>query len=129
LRRWKGADTETVMVRTAADGVSCGAMLELHKKYLVFASEHAGALHTGLCSRTDEIGRAGETLSALGDPLPATPRSAPSQNTSPSSSPPPEPARSGCAGCTAPRTPPRTPAALALLLSALLLWSRRLTAR
>ncbi len=51
-RRWKGASTGSVEVRTSGQGPACGYRFEAGTRYLVYAHEHRGALHTSSCSRT-----------------------------------------------------------------------------
>jgi hypothetical protein len=117
-RRWKGVDTEEVVVRTARDSAACGFAFEVGQDYLVYASaeDEAGTLSTGLCDRTARVADASEDLEALGTgEVPVDVEEEPT-----TSGPDEPPARGGCASCAASGAPaPLTalfPAAFALVM-------------
>lgn len=94
-RRWKGVDTEEVVVRTARDSAACGFAFEVGQDYVVYASaEEAGTLSTGLCDRTARVADASEDLDALGTG--EVPVDVEDEPTAPTDEPP---ARGGCASC------------------------------
>lgn len=66
-RRWKGAPTDTVVVRTADNSAACGYPFEAGGEYLVYAAGE-DALRVVSCSRTRLLAQAGEDLAALGAP-------------------------------------------------------------
>ena len=68
VRTWKGADAETVEVRTAGSSAACGFPFEEGKSYLVYArlAEEDGVQPVSLCSRTGLIENAHEDLAFLG---------------------------------------------------------------
>ena len=67
---WKGAEGETVQVRTEVSDAGCGYPFDEDGSYLVFASEgelyDGEGLEVGLCGSTRPLPAAGETLAALG---------------------------------------------------------------
>lgn len=67
-RRWKGADADTVTVRTADNSAACGYAFDPGGEYLVYATGEEGVLRVDLCSRTKPLAQAGEDLAALGAP-------------------------------------------------------------
>lgn len=115
-RRWKGVDTEEVVVRTARDSAACGFAFEVGQDYVVYASaeDEAGTLATGLCDRTARVADASEDLVALGTG--EVPVDVDEEPTSTTDEPP---ARGGCASCAASGAPTLTalfPAAFALVM-------------
>ena len=55
-RPFKGFFIETIRVRTARDGASCGFPFEEDERYLIYAhSDDEGTLHVSLCSRTAHL--------------------------------------------------------------------------
>lgn len=97
-RRWKGVDTEEVVVRTARDSAACGFAFEVGQDYVVYASaeDEAGTLSTGLCDRTARVADATEDLEALG-----TGEVPVDVEEEPTTTPDEPPARGGCASCAA----------------------------
>ena len=74
-RSWKGADRSTMVLRTPASSASCGVDFVQGQEYLVYARDSEGRLETNLCSRTTQLGMAGEDLAVLGAgsaPAPST---------------------------------------------------------
>lgn len=65
-RSWKGAQAQTVVVKTASSSASCGFNFEQGREYLVYAGTADGELQAGLCSRTQALATAAEDLAALG---------------------------------------------------------------
>ncbi|HEX8694281.1 MAG TPA: hypothetical protein VF746_17805 [Longimicrobium sp.] len=64
--RWKGADADTVVVRTGMGGGDCGFHFEPGGEYLIYAYAAEGAeLTTGICTRTRQIEHAAEDLREL----------------------------------------------------------------
>lgn len=63
---WKGVPDDTVVLRTADSGVSCGYPFEEGRDYLVYASGDPGHLETGLCGRTQPFDTAFSDLAYLG---------------------------------------------------------------
>jgi hypothetical protein len=63
---WKGGDRSTIVVNTPASSASCGVEFVQGQEYLVYALENEGTLQTNLCSRTAQLGAAGEDLAVLG---------------------------------------------------------------
>jgi hypothetical protein len=96
VQTWRAADSEHVEVITAADSAACGYAFEVGRSYLVYARDADGALHTGLCSRTQPIEEADEDRVALGSgTIPVDVEDDPDR-------PPPRQElapRGGCAGC------------------------------
>jgi hypothetical protein len=65
-RRWKGAPTDTVVVRTSLHSTMCGFDFERSGRYLVFAFVNAsGRLMTTKCSSSTAWGSGAERLVAL----------------------------------------------------------------
>ena len=89
-RVWKGPEDATITVSTAGSSASCGVEFVEGQEYLVYAQTVEGRLEASLCSRTNQLARAGEDLAVLGAgrapvaapgggtaaPLPATGRTA-----------------------------------------------------
>lgn len=65
LEGWRGRAGATVELTTGAGGGDCGYTFEKGVSYLVFASARAGALTTGICSRTRKLTDAAEDLAYL----------------------------------------------------------------
>lgn len=69
-RTWKGANRETVIVRTPATDGTCGFAFRQDESFLVYAAgelDRQGAgLTTTLCSRSKRIEEASEDVAALG---------------------------------------------------------------
>jgi hypothetical protein len=65
LERWRERAGATVELTTGAGGGDCGYTFEKGVSYLVFASARAGALTTGICSRTRKLTDAAEDLAYL----------------------------------------------------------------
>jgi hypothetical protein len=64
---WKGINQSQVIVYDNGHDVSCGFNFEVGKTYLIYTYKGKdGGLYTGLCSRTEEISKAGEDLNFLG---------------------------------------------------------------
>ena len=63
-KMWKGAKSETIVVRTNNQGKTCGFIFTRGEKYLVYAYEE-GALRTSICTRTREVKSAAEDLKEL----------------------------------------------------------------
>jgi hypothetical protein len=69
-RRWKGAATDTVTVRTTDAGRSCGFPFETGRRYLVAAGSHDGRLVTGRCLATRAWDAEADRIAkALGAPV------------------------------------------------------------
>lgn len=65
-RRWKGAELDSITVRTRLAGEACGYPFETGEDYLVFvASGPVDGLETGMCSGTRDLAGAEEELRAL----------------------------------------------------------------
>ena len=128
-RTWKGADRETVLVRTPATEGTCGFRFRQDETFLVYAGgeldQNGAGLTTTLCSRSKRIEDASAELAALGtgvtpvdivdDPVVRHERV--------------EPGAGGCAGCAV-ATPrgvvlPGLVVALAALVAAVLVRRRR----
>ncbi len=66
---WKGPSDETLVIRTALEGASCGLgrTFMIGEEYLVYAyaSGDGSELRAGLCSRTAQISNAQEDLAVL----------------------------------------------------------------
>jgi HEAT repeat protein len=62
---WKGDVGDIASVISARAGASCGYTFKIGETYLIYARLHDGKFHTGLCSRTRSISRAGEDLAEL----------------------------------------------------------------
>lgn len=60
----KGVDEEAI-IYTNESSAACGFTFEEGKRYLVYANEADGQLHTGLCTRTASLDLADEDLEAL----------------------------------------------------------------
>jgi len=60
----KGVD-RTAVVYTNESSAACGYSFEEGDRYLVYAGQSNGQLHTGLCSRTKRLAQAAEDLKAL----------------------------------------------------------------
>lgn len=65
-KSWKGAKTETVVVKTNGPGKSCGFNFTKGASYLVYANDD-GSLRTSICSRTAAAGCAGDDIQKLED--------------------------------------------------------------
>ncbi|MFC7371635.1 hypothetical protein ACFQPF_08095 [Fictibacillus iocasae] len=63
---WKGSKNKHMLIYTAEQSASCGYEFAVGKEYIIYAYDHDGELHTGLCSRTALLKDAGEDLHALG---------------------------------------------------------------
>jgi hypothetical protein len=71
---WKGKSTREVLIFTdrtvSEDGsqtiTNCDFPFEIGKRYLVYAFSDEKQLKTNACTRTKEIGKAGEDLKILG---------------------------------------------------------------
>lgn len=63
-RRWKGARSRTVMVRTRLIGEACGYPFEPGKEYLVYVMADR-EIQTGICTGTKRIEEAAEDLKHL----------------------------------------------------------------
>jgi hypothetical protein len=67
VRSWRALENqETVTLRTAKSGATCGYMFELGQSYLVYAGGESGKLDVHSCSRTRPMKEASEDLAALG---------------------------------------------------------------
>ncbi|MEM9188130.1 MAG: hypothetical protein AAGF12_03055 [Myxococcota bacterium] len=124
VRTWKGADSEEVDVRTAANSAACGFDFTVGESYLVYADERNGEEHVSLCSPTKPIGEAGDELAAMGEgivPVDITEEDEPEDNTETPVGQ--NPANGGCASCA---TTKGHPSDLCLAVSlGLFLWRRR----
>lgn len=65
LESFKGTSSRWVSVRTNIADSACGFPFERGKRYLVYASKHAGALRTSICHRTMPLARADADLAYL----------------------------------------------------------------
>lgn len=81
-RRWKGAESEEITVRTATSGAACGFSFAEGERYLVYGYEHEGVLRVSLCSRTQPLDRAGEDIEALDRVVGQAPSETPQPETS-----------------------------------------------
>ncbi len=63
-KMWKGAKSETIVVRTNNQGKACGYIFSQDERYLVYAYDD-GALRTSICTRTAEVKSAADDLKAL----------------------------------------------------------------
>ena len=67
---WKGAERETLDLKTAVSDASCGYPFDEGESYLVFASEaetrNVGGLEVALCGSTAPVSKAGAAFAALG---------------------------------------------------------------
>ena len=76
-KRWKGAEADTLTVRTRLTGEACGYPFEIGGAYLVFvAPGPAEDLQTGICSGTRDLVGAEEDTRVL-DQLVASEKAAP----------------------------------------------------
>ena len=67
---WKGELRKDVAIRTGLWDALCGYHFELGEQYLVYAySSGDGALHAGICSRTNVLAAAAEDMEQLGEPI------------------------------------------------------------
>lgn len=72
LAAWKGVTARRLVVVTGSGGGDCGYRFAVGEAYIVYA--YAGrvarrdTVHTGICSRTAPLSRAGEDLAQLGSP-------------------------------------------------------------
>jgi hypothetical protein len=65
-KRWKGADADTLTVRTRLTGEACGYPFEIGGAYLVYvAPGPAEDLQTGICSGTRDLVGAEEDMGVL----------------------------------------------------------------
>lgn len=133
-RAWKGVTSPTVEVLTAESSAACGFNFEPGKGYLIYASDHEGQLHVGLCSRSQPIEQASADLADLGAPsYPAGGAPAPPNDPAPvpaapiAPPPPPPPPREGrgCAGCAAAPIPSPRGGAVGAFVLAIFLGRRR----
>jgi hypothetical protein len=71
IRAWKGVDTPTVVIRTAADCCLCGTTFSIGQRYLVYAyrSKRGGQLWANVCSRTRGLDDAADDVKSLGTPV------------------------------------------------------------
>ena len=71
-RGWRGVDAERVTVVTGFGGGDCGYDFHVGEPYLVYATRYAGLpdqpLVVGICSRTEELAKAGKDVEELGPP-------------------------------------------------------------
>ena len=66
MKRWKGAEADTLTVRTRLTGEACGYPFEIGGAYLVFvAPGPAEDLQTGICSGTRDLVGAEEDVRTL----------------------------------------------------------------
>lgn len=66
LERWKGTESDTLVVRTPGPITMCGFDFKVGGRYLVYADhDAAGGLGTTTCARTAEVEGAQEDLEAL----------------------------------------------------------------
>ena len=65
MQSWRGGAGGIVELTTGAGGGDCGYNFEQGVRYLVYARSRAGALSTGICSRTRPLAEAGEDLAYL----------------------------------------------------------------
>ena len=65
-RSWKGVTEKIVVVGTSSSSAACGYDFNEYEKYLVYAHDVSGSLHTSICSRTMLLANAQEDLDALG---------------------------------------------------------------
>ncbi len=63
-KMWKGAKSETMVVRTNNQGKACGYVFRQGEQYLVYAYDE-GMLRTSICTRTAEVKSAAEDLKEL----------------------------------------------------------------
>ena len=116
VQSWKGAESEEVVLGTAANSAMCGYAFAPGQSYLVYASAHEGKLEVSLCSRTQPSAQAVEDMGALGlGSTPVDPSADPHTPPAPAATNEP-PARGGCASCALAGTGTR-PAGIALLLA------------
>jgi hypothetical protein len=67
VRSWRSLENqETVTLRTAKSGATCGYAFEIGTSYLVYAGGEPGKLLVNSCSRTRLLSEASEDLAALG---------------------------------------------------------------
>ncbi len=64
-RSWKGVTEKIVVVGTSSSS-TCSYDFNEYEKYLVYAHDVSGSLHTSICSRTMLLANAQEDLDALG---------------------------------------------------------------
>lgn len=73
---WKGPQHKTLVIKTAAQGASCGYPFKEGNEYLVYANEEYGVengkLTANLCSRTARLNEADTDLNALGSGITPT---------------------------------------------------------
>jgi hypothetical protein len=70
---WKGPEGAELTLFTPGSSAACGVEFVQGEAYLVYGMSQEGRLSTNLCSRTTQLGSAGEDLAALGagNPAPA----------------------------------------------------------
>ena len=78
-RRWKGAESDEITVRTATSSAACGFSFTEGERYLVYGYEHEGILRVSLCSRTKPLDRAEEDISALDRAVGQSPQETPEE--------------------------------------------------
>jgi hypothetical protein len=140
IRGWKGVSSPAVTISTSTNSAACGIDLAVGTRWLIYAEEHEGQLHAGLCSRSAPSANADADFVALGAPgfssdgaedvaePPATDQPAPVPSSRPVSPAPDGPVPvernpTGCAGCSAATGSNR--GGLALLVALALLRRRR----
>lgn len=108
IRSWKGVESESVELTTAADSAACGFAFAKELNYLVYAFAEEGHLRVSACSRTRPMTDAAEDLQTMGmgatpvdptlasDDKPAAPPKAAAQPAQRAA----VHARGGCAGCS-----------------------------
>lgn len=68
LNTWKGDCRKEVEIFTTDHTAMCGYPFRHHESYLVYTyADQSGRLWASLCSRTKELGQAGEDLKVLGE--------------------------------------------------------------
>jgi hypothetical protein len=66
-RSFKGIAHSTETVHTSSSGALCGFRFEKGEKYIIYAYQIDGKLHTNICTRTRALADAALDLEALGD--------------------------------------------------------------
>jgi hypothetical protein len=66
---WKGGVEGTIRISTPVSSAACGSGFGVEVRYLIYAENVGGQLHTHLCTRTTLLEVAQEDLDALGEPL------------------------------------------------------------
>jgi hypothetical protein len=126
VRKWRGAETETVDLLTASSGARCGYGFRESQSYLIYAhSQPSGDLGVSLCSRTRPIEEAGEDLAFLGEGVvPVNPTVEDPEYQAPRATT--DPGAGGCASCAIAARRVSAHPGLALVLCFLLLQRRSL---